>query len=404
MYFKLNSSVYLVTGHDGGTIYDLVKNKMIHVDKKYTKELTDLDNGKELENSILPKDFIDNLIEEGVANQYATNVYIDKVRIGLPRNVKKFSSNPQRIFNLYIQLQDQCNLDCSFCKTNGNVHRITGCRKYEVDSTIDNFELYKKGMVDAHKLGCYTLHILGGEPLMSKEILTMVIDEAIRIGYINIYIYSNLYLLEEDIAKKYTKKVKFIIHIGEELQKFFQNSENCYIMKLEEKINILKKNQISYFFNICFTPQISIYKDKILSYVNGLQPEGYAYSYTYTNLDDKEYYSQICNSFLEQTKYVDEYSFFNNIDHHPCLYGKFTIFADGSIGVCPMMPEKVIGSLRNTDLSTILIQNKQDPYWNLSLDKVEGCKDCSKRYGCMDCRAVKEDITDDKKKMFCLNN
>ena len=403
MYFKLNSSSYLVTGKNGGTIYDLVSSKMIQVPVEYVKELAELDGGKEVEQTSLPQAYMNTLLKAEVANFYEKNVCVEKIRIGLPRNIKSFSSKRIRVFNLYVQMQDTCNLNCIHCNKSGVSHRSTGCRKYEKRIEIREIDSYVEVMEASHNLGCNTLHIVGGEPLLNQMVLEKIIQEAIRIGYHNIYIYTNGLLLTDDFILKYAHNVKFVLHLVAHTQILLEqiDSSGSLISDFEAVISSLRRYGATFYFNICLNEKSAEFKEEIRSYAASFQAAGYIYGFTYMELDDECYYNQICSAFLDENKVIHENSFFNNLEHHPCMYGKITVFADGSVGVCPMMPYEMIGSIKEDKLSQILAKKKQDAYWNLTLDQIETCSSCSKRYGCSDCRAVKDGIVDQDKKIFC---
>lgn len=388
MYFSLNNTSYYVNGQDGASLYDLKKEIIKRVPLEFVDELFEINKGKKvnIESNIYP--YLLMLKNEGLGFFHDKKIYQEEFRLGLPRNIDTFLNSKVRVFNLYLQIQDRCNLDCYYCKNESNSNRMTGCRKYENKIVMSNISIMEKALLESSKLGCNTVHILGGEPLLNVKALQHLLMKAVEYKYENIYLYTNAILINEDIISLFSKQVKVIIHIDQ----FNQN--------LISKIELLKENSIPYYFNVCFHISNIKQKNEILNMASQLTPNGFVSSYIFDNLDDKNYYDEIISSLDENQLYTNEHTFFNNMRHHPCLYGKISVFSNGKIGVCPMMPDDIIGDIRNEKISDILIEKKHEKYWNKSLNESKKCGNCSLRLGCSDCLAVERYI-DGKNKFIC---
>lgn len=79
-------------------------------------------------------------------------------------------------------------MNCSFCRDDGYINRKTGCRKHAVNKEEAlSLENYVNILSASFKLGCRMLFILGGEPLLNKDMVSQIIAQAEAIGYTDIY-------------------------------------------------------------------------------------------------------------------------------------------------------------------------------------------------------------------------
>ena len=72
---------------------------------------------------------------------------------------------------------------------------MTGCKRYSglsQDNLMGEND-YHEVLQQSYKLGCRSLHIIGGEPLLQWDLLSVILAEARRLGYSNIFIYTNLW-------------------------------------------------------------------------------------------------------------------------------------------------------------------------------------------------------------------
>jgi radical SAM protein with 4Fe4S-binding SPASM domain len=94
-----------------------------------------------------------------------------------------------------------------------------------------------------------------------------------------------------------------------------------------------------------------------------------------------------------------------NMRFNSCWGSIMAITADGNIRPC-IHSQQIIGPI-NEELKDIdgLIE-KMNPYWTLTKDKVERCRDCEFRYICFDCReiAIRENGKMDGANPLCRYN
>lgn len=393
MYFKLNSYAYLVLGEDGASIYDLRSGVIYSVPKELSKELWNLDSGKIKLESCLDTKFYEKLIRLNLAKTYKANVIIDKIRMGLPKYCDSYTRQKKRIHHLYLQIEDICNLGCSYCFPDKRNYKMTGCRQYNIGGNIDVI-LYKKAIYEAHALGCKALHLIGGEPFIQSEIIIELAEHAAAMGYSSVFVYTNGLLLTENILELLDPSAQFVIQIATE-------NFTTLSKQLKKRFDLLLKHNKKYYFNICVSND-SYQNDKtIYEYVVTLNPVGIFKTFIYKNLESDGYKKHVSKAIHQDICKINENTFFHNIHHHPCLNGKITIFKDGRTGVCPMMPHLANLSLYELSLSEIVLSEDIESLWNRPISTRSTCEVCSLRFYCHDCIAINRSNDEKHIRAFC---
>lgn len=181
MYFKLNSYAYIVPSNSKGCIYDLKSGKVYTVSKELCDQIISLEQNTQIEETGVDRTELDKLVKLELGDYYEHNICVDKIRYGCSRNMKNMMFQKNRIYSLFLQIENICNMDCSFCDE-VSYNRVTGCRKYS-DKKLVSIDQYKKILFDAKKLGCISLSLLGGEPLLQKELVKEILKYAEYLEY-----------------------------------------------------------------------------------------------------------------------------------------------------------------------------------------------------------------------------
>jgi radical SAM protein with 4Fe4S-binding SPASM domain len=391
VYFKTGSHCYIVQGERQASLYDLSENKMLRISPADALMLLELNRGVPVEqvdniNYIL----LSQLIDQGMGNYYSHNAYIEKVRFGLPPSIRDFAKNRVRISNLYLNINDECNLDCSFCNTDSVVHRMTGCKRYDGFNQNNLMEEkdYRIVLQQSHKLGCRSLHIIGGEPLLQWDLLSVILAEARQVGYSNIFIYTNLMDVGE-LNWEELAGASLVIHASSHNQDLTNRMIGNHpdFSNFYENMNKLKNTGISFYFNVVLNKINYIFREEIVDFYKHFNPLGMQLSFIHEIGEDPVYNELLFSDKGTQSCFTD-LSFFHNVDFHPCLNGKLSVFRNGDVTVCPMMRNETIGNVLKDSFKRIADQRDYQEYWTYTLDKVDSCRSCSSRYACSDCRAI----------------
>ncbi|MFR4369378.1 MAG: radical SAM protein [Clostridia bacterium] len=401
MYFKLNSYAYIVPSNSKGCIYDLKSGKVYTVSKELCDQIISLEQNTQIEETGVDRTELDKLVKLELGDYYEHNICVDKIRYGCSRNMKNMMFQKNRIYSLFLQIENICNMDCSFCDE-VSYNRVTGCRKYS-DKKLVSIDQYKKILFDAKKLGCISLSLLGGEPLLQKELVKEILKYAEYLEYKEIYLYTNAFLLDEKFIVE-NKNIYYVIQsvaIQQEMLNQIDNNRNN-LNNFMHVLQILRDNDAKFILYLALTEKNYRLKEEMRNFYEPYKPTKILYKYIYQETKDKEFNKLlVCDPFNEDMR-IDDKQFFHNLDKHPCLFGKFTVFLNGDIGVCPMMRENIISNIFEESLSQVLIEKKQEKYWYLAVDQIEKCGQCSMRYACFDCRAIEAFKTGNLyKKYYC---
>lgn len=200
------------------------------------------------------------------------------------------------------------------------------------------------------------------------------------------------------------KNIYYVIQsvaIQQEMLNQIDNNRNN-LNNFMHVLQILRDNDAKFILYLALTEKNYRLKEEMRNFYEPYKPTKILYKYIYQETKDKEFNKLlVCDPFNEDMR-IDDKQFFHNLDKHPCLFGKFTVFLNGDIGVCPMMRENIISNIFEESLSQVLIEKKQEKYWYLAVDQIEKCGQCSMRYACFDCRAIEAFKTGNLyKKYYC---
>lgn len=405
MYFKTGAHCYVVQGERQASIYDLSENVLLNIPSTDAAMLFELNRGVpvgQVEN--INYLLLSQLVDKGMGSYYENNAYIDKVRLGLPPSIKDFAKNKVRISNLYLNINDDCNLECAYCSTDNRVNRMTGCKRYSgfsQDNVMGQSD-YQDVLQRSYKLGCRTLHIIGGEPLLQWDLLSTILTEAGILGFNSIFIYTNLLNVEQvDWAK--LSSASLVIHASAHTQELsnhlVKNRPDFSILR--ENMNILIKKGIPFYFNVVLNKINYKFREEIVEYYKQFNPLGMQCSFIHETGDDPVY-NELLYSDKGAGSCFTDLSFFHNVDFHPCLNGKLSVFRNGDVTVCPMMRDERIGNVVKDTFKQIVEKRKYQEYWTYTLDKVDSCQSCSSRYACADCRAIEKSAGGEmSSKIYC---
>lgn len=112
--------------------------------------------------------------------------------------------------------------------------------------------------------------------------------------------------------------------------------------------------------------------------------------YDYVLTKDEQFYPNeaIINYFKSENSLnrVTRTKFFHNQEGNPCWDRQLAITTNGYILPCIMARNQKIGNIAEQRIIDIIRKGLTDPWWCLTKDYIEGCKDCEYRYTCFDCR------------------
>ncbi len=102
---------------------------------------------------------------------------------------------------------------------------------------------------------------------------------------------------------------------------------------------------------------------------------------------------------------VEVFYFFYTQKFNPCLGHQVAVDPEGNIKPC-LWSEDALGNISTHNLKDMVIGGVFDPFWEITKDRIEGCKECEKRFNCNDCRisVQKNQGAIEKKPTFCVDS
>ena len=408
-FFLLNSESFFIRGALKSTIYNTDNGKIVIIDpelkKIIEKNMDGIPLSKILEykkNTTNVNNELEKLKKMGIGDFFNRFYKIEKVYSHTSRKKLKKRYEQPRLKSLSLDLNNQCNLNCYFCKKNTYVlNRTCGCKRWPVSikrkkESMLSREQWKRIIDDAKSMYCKKLIFVGGEPLLNKNDLIYLIQYSNDIGFDNIKVYTNGQFFDRELINIFNNyKINLIIQIYSHINEFTDsitrvdgthkrllrnlNDLKNKDIRIKLKLIILKKYWSHYEATIEFykkyNPQIII-QDKIY-------PRPYLkYS---DNIDEYDR-----NLFLKSSRDIIRNGFSKNIfldacEANPCFDCKLFVSERGYISPCPMARRDIIGNIREKNLRQIIRDGDSEKYWNLNRDNIEICKDCEFRYFCYYC-------------------
>ncbi|HEY5587741.1 MAG TPA: radical SAM protein [Candidatus Paceibacterota bacterium] len=339
MYFRLKPECYLILGTTKSIIYNLLAKESIWLDEKNTDILIKSENNNIVSND---EDTLKKLEAEGWGCFYSKKVYIEKLRITNMFNRDRMWKASPYINTATLQLTNNCNLSCSFCKD-------TFCATCTVIDKNDkelNKEQWFKVLDDLLYFGTKAVIFTGGEASL-KEDFNEIINYSISKGFI-VSVHTNGLKLIENLPKKVFLVVSlFNENDLQRIRKYYASRENVTLITFNKLNKAIKNWKI-----VCVTKDSSCVNIK---------------SMKNTNLE--RFFSK---------KLGDE-----------CLGGKITITSNGDVIPCLGKKNQKLSNIIEDGISQT-IKKLHDEVWTISIDDVKDrkCTKCEFRYLCTACGKV----------------
>ena len=313
---------------------------------------------------------------------------------------------------LILNITDGCNLACKYCfaetaKTKKSISLETAVK------AIDNMLSQKKEIDE------YSIYYFGGEPLLKKGLLRQITEYAYqeivakRSKTVQFLINTNATLIDEeaiDLFHQYRFKVTVSIDGPKDIHdenRIYHNGKGSFNNVLE-RINVLKKNNITTNLRATFSPNIKNLVS-VFDFFEKLQLP-YAYSFTLTNdYKSNSINTHFNNQQLEEvdqelravmdyfvTKIINRETVFctglyrkirtisNKVKRtHSCEAGRTSLTVDenGNYFACQnMIPYKqtILGDV-NTNINDL----KRRQFMSKDISKISQCRNCSIRNLCL---------------------
>ena len=399
-YFRLNTYISFECNGKNACIYNLASGDMILLDEIKADIIRKCENYKEVsELNDEEVKFLDELEKMGIGRYYDEKVYIEKMILGQDPELESTMKKNIRFSRLFLEITNECNLACSFCNyLDENAYRKTGCKRWISRGRRLSIEDYKDIIKQSFFMGTSEIVFIGGEPLLEYKKIIELMRYAKSIGIERFTIYSNIILLNNDILESLSEfNVKFIIEVFSNNSKEFKQICNKDIdINIYEKLKLLIKNNIEFEVKLLVCKENEDNIENILNELKNIlsgQKIQLDFVYPHNKIHHaKKYIDYLYNKkaklFRVSLGVYSTISKYNN-----CFANQIAVTLNGDVLPCIMTRRLSLGCVFEKSLCDIVTDGRYENLQCLSRSKVEDCKQCVYRFGCIDCRAIELEAT-----------
>ncbi len=293
----------------------------------------------------------------------------------------------------FLELTSRCNLRCAHC------YADAGRAPAEPEYTTAEWLRLLDGFSSQGFAGVV---LTGGEPLLRPD-FEEIYRRAVEVFRRRVTVLTNGTLLEAGLAEK-------IRDNQTELSlSFYSNDASSHdrltgvpgsFEKVVEAIRMLVRLEVVFSVNIVVFPQAEPDLPEIRAYLNSL---GVAPERVMANpvLPAGRGCAARADIRLLRADFPHEPFRFvagrdsQRLECPTCWRGQLTITPQGRVLLCNMIRDLSVGDLRTQDLHGIVSSSECQSMWRLTLDDVEGCRECELRFACYDCRAAPKFLSGD---------
>lgn len=372
--YVFNKGISIAYGTTGSCIYDLRNPiaKIYRLDKEATelvRSITTKDNFIASEND---KTFLSSLIDKSLLAETHGNLSPDENIEGAKTSLVA-----------WIEVTENCQLSCSYCYGSFGAKKKKTLSAEDIDILIAQLK----------ENGFTIFRLIGGEPLLHKDIVKSLILKLSSINSSKIELYTNGLLLTEEFlcfCKEYNVKLAIGIFGANDTECATITGAKNVFNKHLDIINLVRTSGVAYRLSITRTgANSSAAKEQLASIYNfpaellrqdhvkkiGRAENNSDTPQTPSKIITKDYFSHSFPSALIKKNFAGG---------HSCYENKICITAALDVHPCIMERSIVYGNMLCTQLAEII--KAGTPYMRASKDSVSTCRDCEYRYACFDCR------------------
>lgn len=382
-YFKLFEEVVLIPNINGkGALYNLLTGNVYELSVEQTKCLIYLENGGSIEEFctkyIMSDDYLEDylqlLIEESLGFFSNKEEFVPKLH-HTDKLLKQTSIKvPPTVAKAFIVLENDCHQECDYCDSKYlRQYGCLGCfrqkkRGMKEETSIIQYISFLKYM---KKVSAEKIYFTGGDLLMKWSQNKLIIEEAVHLGFKEIFIiFGGKHEIPQEIITYLSSHN--IVPIFQVIVDEHGNIENSNLITFANKNSyfcILFKNH---------NPRL------IVDSANKIQRDYNIKAMFIDRLIKLEDVKPDDYEFLRPKRQTSIADFSYSLEYNKCLNGTISLNTNCEILVCPRLKETSVGHIDK--LYECLSEDNAQLYWELTKDKIEPCVNCHLRYICGDCR------------------
>lgn len=286
----------------------------------------------------------------------------------------------------FLELTSRCNLRCAHCYADAG--RPPAEPEY---TTAEWLQL----LDDLAAQGFSGVVLTGGEPLLRPD-FSEIYQRAVEVFDRRVTILTNGNLIDERLAGRIRDN-----HTQLSLSFYSQDGSRHDELtgvpgsfdELVEAIRLLLRLKVFFTVNIVVFPHLEADLPEIRAFLASLGVDG-----------ERAMANPVLPAGRGCTARADIRLLQSDFPHEPfrfvagreserlqcptCWRGQLTITPQGRVLLCNMIRDLSVGDLQSDDLRSIVSSPRCQSLWRLTLDDVEGCRECELRFACYDCRAA----------------
>ncbi len=386
-----NDDLQVVYGKRRSALYNLSSGNVYALNKSGAKIVESLLDGKKpniIAGEIAGKERTD----LDIINQQIKEFMVQLKQLGL------FQKQPQQQYGVncqgnlvqqnnntfrevWLELTPKCNLKCLHCYASAGKDKKAG-NVLDTDNWLSIID-------QIGALGTSHLQLTGGEPFTIPDIWKLV--ERVNSHNIKLEIFSNLTLCTPyDLAKckGMLSVATTILGPNAQIHDAITQVEGSFDKTCEAVRQLIKLGVPVRAAMIIMEQNIG-YVAETLKLILSLGVTQYGTDYMrLVGRGRVNRKNSVSKSDIRPNATTDSWSFGYNKKYNPCWGHKIAIQPDGTVIPCIFSRNIQLGNVLKSPLSELILSDKTQDIWGMSLAKVEVCRDCEFRYACNDCRPM----------------
>lgn len=364
IFMYLADNVYFIKGASCSAIYDLNKCFLYHLNNESTIFLDKFLNSEIQSPS---KDEL-KFIEKMSKNKILVDYYVQK------HDIRELKPSPKIEF-VWIEVTKQCNLKCRHCYNESSPNHSEIMPYHKFCYVVDELVQY----------GIKKIQLIGGEPFCLNKSLIKYLDYCInKFQFIEVFTNGTL-VNDTDIEYFKKNNINVALSIYSYISSEHDAVTGCVgsFNKTKQTISKLNKEGIKYRAKNVLMKGIKIGEKntELFTLSNKHDIVRLTGRADFSLLDDDLIEKKLITekNFKKQFKKTDV---IRSICINKCFATRLYISTNLDVYPCVMERRIKHGNLLNNSLLNVL--NKE--IFEISKDKISGCKNCEFRYLCQDCR------------------
>jgi radical SAM protein with 4Fe4S-binding SPASM domain len=293
----------------------------------------------------------------------------------------------------FLELTSRCNLRCAHC------YADAGRTPVEPEfTTAEWFELLEELAVE----GFSGVVLTGGEPLIRPD-FPEIYQRAVEVFERRVTILTNGNLLSARLAEKIRDnqtQLSLSFYSQDASRHDGLTGVPGSFDELVGAIRLLLDQGVFFSVNIVVFPQLEVDLPEIRAFLASLGVDGQRARANPVLPAGRGCAARADIRLLRADFPHEPFRFVagresQRLECPTCWRGQLTITPQGRVLLCNMIRDLSVGDLRTQDLHGIVSSSECQSMWRLTLDDVEGCRECELRYACYDCRAAPNFLSGD---------